>query len=73
MMNMPKEDTRSGYPIAPTEIQVRLAEQRRKLAIMRYHLNVRRGAAWFDPADKGKETTAPRKPRDRFQNHRMLD
>ena len=64
MMNMPKEDAQLGYPIAPTEIQVRLAEQRRKLAIMRYRLNVRRGAAWFDPADKKTETTTPRKSRD---------
>lgn len=64
MMNMSKEDAQSGYPIAPTETQVRLAEQKRRLAIARYDLNVRRGAAWFDPIDTSKRTTAPRKTRD---------
>ena len=64
MMNMTIEDAPSGYPIAPTETQVRLAEQKRKLAIARYDLNVRRGAAWIDPVDMSKGTTAPRKPRD---------
>ena len=46
---MNTENMQSEYPIAPTEIQVRLAEQRRKLAIRRYYLNVRRGIIWLDP------------------------
>ena len=40
----------------PLDVQVRLAEIKRKLAIIRYKLGVRRGAAWF----KADETESPK-------------
>lgn len=51
-MNTPTEDILSDEQICmPREAQLRLAEQRRKLAIMRYETNVRHGNAWFKPVD----------------------
>lgn len=63
MMDTSTQDGQLEYPIVPTEAQVRLAEQRRKLAIARYQLNIRRGTGWFKPADKSKENPTPNRPR----------
>ena len=39
----------------PMETQVRVAKQKRKLAIARYQLNVRRGSAWVKNPVEEKE------------------
>lgn len=41
------EDRLSEHLAVPMEAQVRLAAQKRRLAIARYKLNIRRGSAWF--------------------------
>ena len=52
-----KIPNRSGNMSVPLDVQVRLAEIKRKLAIIRYKLGVRRGAAWF----KSDETDSLKK------------
>lgn len=43
-----QEERRPSANMAvPLDVQVRLAESKRKLAIVRYKLGVRRGGAWF--------------------------
>ena len=54
-MNTSAQDTKLSDPSAmPIETQVRLAEQKRKLAIARYKRNIRRGTVWFKPVTGSK-------------------
>ena len=47
--------TRLSVAVAmPIDVQVRLADSLRKLAIKRYKLGVRRGSAWFRESKTGR-------------------
>ena len=54
----PKTDKLPGTLAVPMDTQVRLAEQKRKLAIARYKLGVRKGAGWVKfPIDLRKSAS----------------
>lgn len=54
-MNTSTQEAKLSEPLAvPIETQVRLAEQKRKLAIARYKRTIRRGTVWFKPVTDSK-------------------
>lgn len=50
--DQPDHDSRVEQMSLPLEARIRLAESRRRLALTRYKLGVRQGAAWFDHSRK---------------------
>ena len=42
----------SGNVAVPSDAQLRLAETRKRLAVARYKIGVRQGAAWLNPDHK---------------------